>query len=63
MMVLELRVEPQYELKARNLMLIVIDNPNVLKRNDQGELMINGVAEQNIDFDALFSSMIGQGTI
>ena len=27
--------------------------------NDQGELVINGVAELNTDFNALFSSMVG----
>ena len=41
-------------------MLIIFDNPDVLKRNDQGELVINGVAEQNTNFNALFSSMVGQ---
>ena len=56
-MVRELHVEPQYELKARNLMLNNLDNLDVIKRNDHGELVINGVADLNTD---LFSSMIGQ---
>ena len=59
-MVRELRVEPQYELKARNLMLKILANPYVPKRNDQGELVINGVAEPNTDFNTLFSSMVGR---
>ena len=54
----ELSVEPQYELKARNLMLKILDYPDVLKRNDQGELVINGVAEPNTNFNALFSRMV-----
>ena len=59
-MVCQLRVEPQYELKVRNLMLKILDNPDVLKRNDQGEIVINGVAEPNTNFIALFSSMVGR---
>ena len=55
-MVRELRVEPQYEIKARNIMLKMIDNPDLLKRNNQGKLVINGVAEPNTNFNALFSS-------
>ena len=58
-MVCELRVELQYELKARNLMLNNLDNPDLLKQNDQGELVINNVAELNTDFYSLFSSMVG----
>ena len=57
-MVRELRVEPQYELKARNLMLKIIDNFDVLKHNDHGKLVMNGVAEPNTDFNFLFSSMV-----
>ena len=59
-MVRELHVEPQYELEARNLMHKIHDNPDVIKRNDQGEFIINGVADPNTDFNALFSSMVGR---
>ena len=59
-MVRELHVEPQYELKARNQMIKILDNPDVIKRNGQGELVINGVADPNTDFNALFSSMVGR---
>ena len=59
-MVCKLRVEPQYELKARNLMLKIIDNPDVLKRNDQGELVINGAAEPNTNFNAWFFNIVGR---
>ena len=55
----EMHVEPQYEHKARNLMLKILDNPDVLKRNDQGELVVNGVVEPNTNFNSLFSSMVG----
>ena len=41
-MVRELHVESQYKLKVRNLMLKILDTPDVLKRNDQGELVIIG---------------------
>ena len=44
-MVRELCVEPQYELKARNIMVKIFENPDVLTRNEQGELVINCVAE------------------
>ena len=57
-MVRELHVKPQNELKARNLMLKILDNPDVIKRNDHGELIINGVADPNTDFNALLSSMV-----
>ena len=33
-MVRELHVELQYELQAQNLMLKILDNPDVLKRNN-----------------------------
>ena len=56
----ELHGEPQYELKASNLILKIFDKPDVLKRNNKGELVINGVTEQNTDFYALFSSIIGR---
>ena len=39
-------------------MLKILDHPDVLKQNDQGELVINGVAEPNTNFNALFSSMV-----
>ena len=32
----------------------------MLKRNDQGKLVLNGVAKPNTDFNALFSSMVGR---
>ena len=57
-MVCELRVEPQFELMARNLLFKILDNPEMLQRNDQGELVINGVAKQNTNFNALFSIMV-----
>ena len=56
----ELRVESQYDLKAWNLILKILDNPDVLKRNDQGELVINGVPEPTTNFNELFSSMVGR---
>ena len=59
-MVCKLRVEPQYEQKARNLMLKILDNPDVIKRINQSELVRNGVAEPNTNFKALFSSMVGR---
>ena len=42
-MVRKLRVKPQYELKVCNLMVKILDNHNVLKRNHQGKLIINDV--------------------
>ena len=57
-MVRELRVEPQYEQKARNMMHKILDNPNVIKRNDQGELVLNGVDEPTKNFNALCFSMV-----
>ena len=59
-MVRELRVDPQYEHKARNLMLKILDNPEVLKRNEKGELVVNGVAEPDTNFNSLFSSMVNR---
>ena len=50
----EFRVKPQYERKARKLMLKILDNTDVLKLNDQGELVINGIAEPNTNFNAFF---------
>ena len=41
-------------------MLKILDNPDMIKRNDQGELVINGVADPNTDFNALFSRMVGR---
>ena len=32
----------------------------MLKRNDQGKLVIIGVAKPNTDFNAVFSSMVGR---
>ena len=47
-----------YERKARNLPVKILENHNVLKRNAQGELVVNGVAEANSNFNSLLSSMV-----
>ena len=40
----------------------ILDNPDVLKRNDQGKLIINCVALLNTDFNrnSLLSSLVGR---
>ena len=59
-MVRDMRIEPMYQSKARNLLAKILDNPDVLKRNTKGELVVNGVAEPHTDFNSLFSSMVGR---
>ena len=59
-MVCELRVEPLYELEVLNIMFKIFDSLDVLKRNNQGKLVINCDAEPNTDFNSLFSSIVGQ---
>ena len=41
-------------------MLKIIDYHEVLKRNDQNDLVINNVAELHTNFNPLFSSMVGR---
>lgn len=48
-----------YQHKARNLLLKILDSPEVLRRNRAGEIVVNGVAEPDTDFDSLFKSMVG----
>ena len=59
-MVRQMNIEPMYERKARGLLVKILDNTDVLKRNAQGELVVNGVAEPNSNFNSLFSSMVGR---
>ena len=58
-MVRDMQIEPMYERKARNLMAKIFDNPDILKRNFQGELVVNGIAEPLTNFNSLFTSMVG----
>ena len=59
-MVRDMRIEPMYERKDRNLMAKIFDNFDILNRNFQGKLVINGVAEPHTNFNSLLTSMIGR---
>ena len=59
-MVREFSVEPQYKLKSRNLIFKILDNPDVLKRNDQSKLIIICIALTYTKLNALFISRVRQ---
>ena len=54
----EMRLEPQYVHKAHNFMIIILENPDVLTRNDKVELVVNGLFEPNTNINLLFSSIV-----
>ena len=56
----KLNVQPMFEAKARNLMLKIMDHPEVLSRNTNGEIVVNGKAEAGTNFDTIFKSLVGR---
>jgi len=56
----DMNIQPMYERKARNLLAKIFEYPDILKRGDDGELVVNDVAEPGTDFNALLSSMVGR---
>ena len=38
----------------------ILDNPDIFKRNFQGELVLTGIAEPHTNFNSLFTSMVGR---
>lgn len=51
-------VESMYQKKAKHLLLKLMDNSDVIKRNAEGELVVNGEAQPGTNFDKLFKSMV-----
>ena len=56
----KLNVQPMFEAKARNLMLKIMDHPDILSRNTNGEIIVNGKAEPGTNFDTIFKSLVGR---
>ena len=49
-----------FEAKARNLMLKIMDHLEVLSRNSNGEIVVNGKTEPGTNFDTIFKSLVGR---
>ena len=56
----QIGIHPQYELKARNLMSKIRDNPDILRASRNGEIEVNGEKIPGSNFDDLFKSMVGR---
>jgi len=56
----DIKIQPMYERKARNLLAKIYEYPDILKRNTSGELVVNDVAEPGTDFNALLASIVGR---
>jgi len=50
---------PMYQNKARKLLIKINKNPNILKRNKKGEIIVKGKTVTGSDFSTLFKSMVG----
>ena len=49
-----------FEAKARNLMLKIMDHPEVLSRNFNGEIVVHEKTEPQTNFDTIFQSFVGR---
>ena len=50
----------QYQQKSSKLFYEITQNPDVLTRNDAGDMVVFGRAQPGTDFDNLFKSMVGR---
>ena len=48
----------QYQSKASSLLFKITEHPDILKRNDAGEMVVFGKAEPDTNFNNLFKSMV-----
>ena len=55
----KLGIHHQYQPKASKLLYKITEHPDILKRNDAGEMVVFGKAEPGTNFDKLFKSMVG----
>lgn len=51
-------IKRMYEPKAKNLLMKITHHPDILTRNNAGEIVVQGKAEPGTDFDTLFKSMV-----
>ena len=49
-----------YEPKASKLLTSITEHPDILSRNDAGEIVVLGKAEPGTNFDNLFKSMVAR---
>ena len=59
-LVRKMGVQPQYEIKARNLMAKIRDNPEIIRASGTGEIEVNGEPIPGSNFNSLFKSMVGR---
>ena len=55
----QLGIYQQYKPKASKLLFKIIEHPEILKRNDAGEMVVFGKVEPGTNFNNLFKSIIG----
>ena len=55
-----LGIQRMYEPKASKLLSKITEHPDILSRNDAGEIVVLGKAEPGTNFDNLFKSMVAR---
>ena len=55
----QLGIHQQYQHKASKLLFKITEHPDILKRNDVGEMVVFGKAEPGTNLNKLFKSMVG----
>ena len=55
----QLGIHQQYQPNASKILLKITEHPDILKRNDAGEVVVFGKAEPGTNFNNLFKSLVG----
>ena len=56
----QMGIQRMYEPKASKLLSKITEHPDILSRNDAGEIVVLGKAEPGTNFDNLFKSMVAR---